>query len=155
MPRILLLLALGFAAYLSWQWFTRLSPSQKRQHGVAISLWALAILALFLAATGKLHWLGAALTAVLAVGRSLLPVVLKLIPWLASNKPQAAPARGSSTMTIDEAYAVLGLKPPATQQDIIEAHRRLMAKLHPDKGGNDFLAAQLNTAKDTLMDLTP
>lgn len=49
------------------------------------------------------------------------------------------------------AYAVLGLSPGASREDIITAHRRMMQKMHPDRGGSDYLAAQINQAKDILM----
>ena len=54
-------------------------------------------------------------------------------------------------MTREEAYKILDLPVGASQQDIIDAHRRLIQKIHPDRGGSDFLAAQINQAKDTLL----
>jgi hypothetical protein len=57
-------------------------------------------------------------------------------------------------MTTIEAYAVLGLDNDATQEEVIAAHRKLMLKLHPDRGGNNYLAAKINQAKDLLVSLT-
>jgi hypothetical protein len=56
-----------------------------------------------------------------------------------------------SGMTVDEAYAILGLTAGATPDQIKEAHRRLMVKLHPDHGGSDYLATQINRARDVLL----
>ena len=50
-----------------------------------------------------------------------------------------------------QALAVLGLDDAASKDDILAAHRRLMQKLHPDRGGTDYLAATLNKAKDVLL----
>lgn len=58
---------------------------------------------------------------------------------------------GASDMTVEEALQVLGLEPGASEEDIINAHRRLMQKVHPDRGGSAWVAARINQAKDLLI----
>ena len=68
------------------------------------------------------------------------------------RKHEEPPSGGSSgEMSENEARAVLGLGPEATREEIVEAHRRLIQRLHPDRGGSDYLAAKLNAAKDLLL----
>ena len=54
-------------------------------------------------------------------------------------------------MSKARAFEVLGLEDDANEQQIKEAHRRLISGIHPDHGGSTFLAMQINQAKDVLI----
>lgn len=58
---------------------------------------------------------------------------------------------GGQEMSPNQALAVLGLAADASEKEVVAAHRRLMQKLHPDRGGTTYLAATLNRAKEVLL----
>jgi DnaJ domain len=63
------------------------------------------------------------------------------------SRAQAA----SADITVEEAWAILGLSPGADAEAIKAAHHRLMKQLHPDHGGTDYLATKINRARDVLL----
>jgi DnaJ-like protein len=74
--------------------------------------------------------------------------------WREHAQSDAATGQRSAPrgpMTDQEAYQVLGLQPGAKAEEIVNAHRALMKRLHPDLGGTNYLAARINEAKDTLL----
>lgn len=49
------------------------------------------------------------------------------------------------------AQRMLGVPDNASAEDIREAHRRMAARLHPDRGGSDARLAEINAARDLLL----
>jgi hypothetical protein len=61
------------------------------------------------------------------------------------------PPHVNGKMSASQAYEILGLSPDVPDEQIKQAHKRLMQKLHPDRGGSSYLASQINAARDTLI----
>ena len=110
--------------------------------------------------TGKLtRWVRKNSLALFAAGAVLIltrnPILAVLGGMLAyplAQKKDWLPGRRpGGSMTVEEAYLVLGLNPGATAGEIKAAHRNLMKRSHPDQGGTAYLAAKVNAAKEVLL----
>lgn len=159
MARLIILIAVIAIALIIWHKISKTSGEERKK----LILWSIIgsiVVALgLLAITGHLNVITAAIAALIA----LLPRAmqfLKYLPFISRlyqqrkqgpQQAQTPPPRGKKTMSIDEAMEVLGLKPGYTKEEVVKAHRRMMQKVHPDRGGSDYLAAQINQAKDTLL----
>lgn len=70
-------------------------------------------------------------------------------PW---DYLRPAPTRQQAVF---RARKLLGVEAEASRQDIIEAHRRLLVLVHPDKGGTNGQVHEANSARDLLLDELP
>ena len=236
MIRILFVVAIAiFAITLLWR-VQQLPPHRRRAGVIQLILMLAVVLVVWLTVTGRMHWVGAALTGAFVFLRQTLPWVLRALPFLQRWRQSQSSGSGQSSIqtsflsaTLDhdtgnisgevisglyegwrlddlsteqlegllvqyssddqesaellraylaqrndwedqeaeqrseqaqaaqamssraEALATLGLDDTASEEDIIAAHRSLIQKLHPDRGGNDYLAAKINQAKDFLL----
>ncbi|WP_221795893.1 hypothetical protein [Aquisediminimonas sediminicola] len=67
------------------------------------------------------------------------------------TEPHAPPSHPSGQISPSEARDILNIPETAGRAEIIAAHRALIARLHPDRGGSSTLAAQVNEARDILL----
>ena len=70
-------------------------------------------------------------------------------PWQA--KPAPAPSLSHKLFETAQARALLQVGPDANRQEIMEAHRRLIAHVHPDRGGTNEQVHEANAARDLLL----
>jgi hypothetical protein len=137
-------------------------PQASRSTVITIAAAVLVVGLALLAASGRLHWLaavGAALAPFLRRGLGLLRYVPLLGSLLRKARAGAQSGQGGGrraasgdAMTRGRALEILGLSGNPSRDEILAAHRRLIQKLHPDRGGSTYLAQQLNDAKARLLD---
>lgn len=70
-------------------------------------------------------------------------------PW---EYLQAKPTRGQAVF---RARKLLAVREGADRTEIVEAHRRLIAMVHPDRGGTNGQVHEANAARDLLLDELP
>jgi hypothetical protein len=161
--RIVLVLLLIVIAFYALRTFRKASPVKVAGILRILFFSLIGFVLIYLAATGHLNGLFALVGIAIAFAVRILPALLRYAPYLhrlwlefTASKHQSSGQQGDraspkGAMTKEEAYEVLGLKPDAPEKDIIAAHRKLMQKIHPDRGGSDYLAAKINLAKKILL----
>ncbi|MEL6238412.1 MAG: J domain-containing protein [Pseudomonadota bacterium] len=70
-------------------------------------------------------------------------------PWQMLNP---APTRSQALF---KARKLLGVEERATRAEIVAAHRRLVAMVHPDRGGTNASVHEANDARDLLLNELP
>ncbi len=83
----------------------------------------------------------------------ILSLACKMIarrwPW------ELMSARSTRTQALFRAHKLLGTRAEASRTEVIEAHRRLIAMVHPDRGGTNDQVHEANAARDLLLDEIP
>lgn len=87
-------------------------------------------------------------TVIAAKGKPLYGLPLFAVAMVVLNRARQPAA---AAMPVNEALSLLDLPRNADAAAVRAAHRRLIARVHPDAGGSDELARRVNLARDTLL----
>ena len=86
----------------------------------------------------------------------ILAILCVLFRWAFGKWPwEGIMNRPTRSQAIFRARKLLRVEERASREDIIAAHRRLVAMVHPDKGGSNAAVHEANDARDLLLDELP
>ncbi|WP_027330994.1 hypothetical protein [Marinimicrobium agarilyticum] len=154
MIRLLIALVVIIGLWAAMGHIKRLPPAERKRLLWKLGLWGAGAGLLLLVATGRAHWIFAIIGALLPLAKTAIGLGLQFFPLWKQKQQATGKPPSAGLMTVREAMDTLGLKgdeQTVTREQIVSAHRKLMQKLHPDRGGNDFLAAKVNEAKELLI----
>jgi hypothetical protein len=90
------------------------------------------------------------------MGKLVIYAVLALVVWkMASGRWPWEPKASTRAQAVLRARKLLGVRAGADRAEIIEAHRRLLVMVHPDRGGTNEQVHEARTARDLLLDELP
>jgi hypothetical protein len=73
-------------------------------------------------------------------------------PW---QPKLTAPGKAVPSFEAAQARALLGVEAGAGRREIVEAHRRRLTAVHPDRGGSSEQVHEANAARDVLLAQLP
>jgi DnaJ homolog subfamily C member 19 len=90
------------------------------------------------------------------MGRLIVYAVLAVIVFkMAAGRWPWEPKVSPRAQAVFRARKLLGLRAGADRAEIVEAHRRLLTRVHPDKGGTNEQVHEAQAARDVLLDELP
>ena len=154
--RLIIAAAVLYLLYRFVKYVQNKPNKDRRSYYITLLIGLAAAGLVLMSVTGRVHWIAGLVGGALPFVRQfLLNHVYNKISQSSQNntgkQQSGAEPSHRGNMTEAEALKILGLQPDASEDDIVRAHRQLIQKLHPDRGGNDYLASQLNDAKACLL----
>ena len=90
------------------------------------------------------------------MGKLLVFAAIAVLGWkLVTGRWPWQPKVSTRQQAVFRARKLLGVRANGNRQEIIEAHRRLVAMVHPDRGGTNEQVHEANAARDLLLDDLP
>tara|TARA_B100001093_G_C26747733_1_gene979652 strand:- start:366 stop:875 length:510 start_codon:yes stop_codon:yes gene_type:complete len=150
--------------YLFLNWFARTSSKKIVTNIKNITVYLSLILATIFTIGGKyifsLPFVILILSGLKIKGLTALQVMQlwRLIQYLKNSgrfsQGQFRQAQGSSNISIDEAYKLLGLRKGCSEEEVLKAVNKLQKKIHPDMNRDvktERLSQLVNEAKDKIL----
>ena len=80
--------------------------------------------------------------------------ILLMYRWIMKRWPWESNV-STRNQALFRARRLLGVEERAGRKDIVTAHKRLVAMVHPDKGGTNEQVHEANAARDLLLNELP
>ena len=108
MPKLVLLIASLLALYIAITRIKQMPVANRRSAYIQLAFIVAAGVAILLAATGKMHWIGALLTGLLVLVRQTLPLLIQLAPSVDREEDGGALACHRTFWRIDPGVSEAG-----------------------------------------------